>query len=111
VLVTICEGEREIQVTQPESKENGVKEGEDDEDDEDDLEDEDEPEEIREKLWKVKKPLAEFAFHDLKKGTKIEVTINVGADLALSVTARAVGGKGGVRGTIQKPEVVENGSA
>ena len=37
--------------------------------------------------------------------------INVGADMALSITAREAGGKGGVRGTVDAPEVVENGKA
>jgi hypothetical protein len=31
--------------------------------------------------------------------------------MALSVTAREVGGRGGIRGNIDAPEVVENGKA
>ena len=110
VVVRICEGEREIKVTKPEpkSKQNGDKE---DEDEDDSDEDEEEEEDIREKTWKARKPLAEVALKDLKKGGKVEVTIHVDADLAVSVTARQVGGKGGVRGTLPKPEVVENGHA
>lgn len=109
ILIRVCEGEREIKVIKPEPKaqQNGAK-GSDDEDS--DLDD-DEEEEIRERVWKAKKALAEFALKDLKKGSKIEVTVNVGADMALSVTAREVGGKGGIRGNIDAPEVVENGKA
>ena len=62
-------------------------------------------------MWKAKKHLAEFAFQDLKKGAKIEVTVNVGPDLALSISAREASGKGGVRGAIEKPDVVQNGKA
>ena len=111
ILVRVCEGEREIKVTKPEpkSKANGTKDEDDDSDDPDD--EEEEEEDIREKTWKARKTLAEVALKDLKKGGKVEVTIHVDADLAVSVTARQVGGKGGVRGTMPKPEVVENGHA
>lgn len=111
VVLKIFEGEREIKVTKPEPKSNGAKVSEvaDDESDED--EDADQEDEIRQKVWKAKKPLAEFAFHGLKKGTKIEVTVNVGPDLALSVSAREASGKGGVRGAIQKPDIAQNGKA
>lgn len=109
ILVRVCEGEREIKVIKPESKPqtNGEK-GSDDEDS--DMEDDDE-EDIRERVWKAKKTLAEFGLKDLKKGSKIEVMVNVGADMALSITAREAGGKGGIRGTVDAPEVVENGKA
>ncbi len=116
VLVRICQGEREIKVTKPETtpKKNGNK-GEDDEDnDEDndsDEDDEEEEEDTRDILWRARKTLAEVALKDLKKNGKVEVTIHVDADLAISVTARQAGGKGGVRGTLPKPEVVENGHA
>lgn len=109
ILIRVCEGEREIKVTKPEPKSqpNGAR-GSDDDDS--DLED-DEEEDIRERVWKAKKALAEFALKDLKKGSKIEVMVNVGADMALSITAREAGGKGGIRGNINAPEVVENGRA
>lgn len=111
VVLRIFEGEREIKVTKPDPKSNGAKVSEvaDDESEED--EDDDEEEEIRERVWKAKKHLAEFAFQDLKKGAKIEVTVNVGPDLALSISAREASGKGGVRGAIEKPDVVQNGKA
>jgi molecular chaperone DnaK (HSP70) len=113
VLIRVCEGEREIKVTKPEPKAKPEQNGEKDEDDEDfDDDDEDEEEEdIRETLWKASKPLAEIAMKGLKAKAKAEVTIHVDADLTVSVTAREVGGKGGVRGQLKKPDVVENGHA
>ncbi|KAL2445387.1 hypothetical protein ABEF95_013357 [Exophiala dermatitidis] len=117
VLVRICEGGREIKVTKPEPKEkpatNGTKEKDDDEDDDDDsdFDEDDEPEEIREKVWKPKQALAEFVFKALPKGSKVEVMVNVDAELVVSITARHVGGKGGVRGEIKASEAVQNGSA
>ena len=116
VLVSVCEATREIKVSKPEAKSkptiNGRKDIEDDADDSDLDSDDDEPEETRSKVWKPKStPLAELAFHDLKKKAKIEVTINVAVDLSVSVTARPVGGKGGLRAQVGKPDVVENGSA
>lgn len=109
IVVRVAEGKREIRVTKAESRPqtNGAN-GSDEEDS--DVED-DEEEDIRERVWKAKKTLAEFALKDVKKGSKIEVTVNVGADLALSITAREAGGKGGLRGNINAPEVVENGKA
>ncbi|RVX70161.1 hypothetical protein B0A52_05494 [Exophiala mesophila] len=113
VLVRISEGEREIKVTQPPPKAkaetNGAKASDDEDSDED--ESEEEPEEIREKAWKPKQPLAEFIFQGLKKNSKVEVTVNVDAELALNVAARQVGGKGGVRGEIKASGVTPNGSA
>jgi hypothetical protein len=112
ILIRVCEGEREIKVTKPkpQPQTNGAKDGDGDgdDDDDDDLED-DEEEDIRERVWKAKKTLAEFALKDLKKGSKIEVMVNVGADMALSITAREAGGRRGIRGNINAPEVVENG--
>ena len=91
-------------------------EDEKDEDDNDsgsdsdsDDDDDDELEDIRSKDWKVGKPMAEMAIKGVKKGGKVEVTVNIGADMTVSMTAREVGGQGGVRGQLDK--VVENGSA
>ena len=110
VLIMVCEGERVIKITRPDAKPktNGDK-GSDDEDEDDD--DDDEEEDIREKDFQVTKPLAEFAMKDLKKGAKIEVMVNVGPDLAISITAREAKAKGGIRGNIAAPEIVENGQA
>ena len=104
VLVKICEGHRHIKVTKPEPKDKkaGVKDaGSDSEDEEDES---DEEEELREKIWKVGNVLAEVAIKGVKKGGKVEVMINVNADLTVQVTARELGGHGGVRGTLPKPK-------
>ena len=112
VLVKLCEGISEIKVTKPESTPKAKTTGNRDDDDEDDSDDEDdEEEEITEKLWKIGNQLAEVAVKGVKKGGKVEVQVNVGADLSVQVTAREVGGKGGVRGSIQAGNVTENGSA
>ncbi|KZZ90459.1 heat shock 70 kd protein cognate 1 [Moelleriella libera RCEF 2490] len=106
VLVKVVEGGTHIKVTKPEPKakpvENGNK-GSDDEDDSDFDESEEEEEEKREKIWKQGKQLAEAAIRGVKPGGKIEVTINVAADLGVTVTTREVGGKGGVRGVLPAP--------
>ncbi|KAI1350622.1 Hsp70 protein-domain-containing protein [Xylaria sp. FL0043] len=102
VLVKVVEGGTHIKVTKPEPKpkENGTK---DDEDEDSDFDSEEEEEEHREKVWKVGSTLAEAAIRDLKKGSKVEVTITVGNDLSVIITTREVGGKGGVRGTLKAP--------
>lgn len=106
VFVKIVEGNTHIKVTQPEPKENGDKSKKatvDDEDDDDSDFDDDEDEEEqekREKVWKIGATLAEAAVRGAKKGAKVEVTINVLADLSVTVAVREVGAKGGVRGTI-----------
>lgn len=103
VLVKIVEGGSHIKVTKPDpkAKTNGDK-GDADSDDSEEESDE-EPEEQREKVWKVGNVLAEAAVKDTKKGGKIEVMINVAVDLAVTVTAREVGAKGGVRGNLSAP--------
>lgn len=111
VLLKLAEGVREIKVSQEEKPTtNGTKAGDHDED-EDDSDEEDEPEEVREKVWQAGKPLAEVGVKGVKKGGKVEVQINVNADLAITVVAREVGGKGGVRGTIESGPVEQNGKA
>ncbi|KAM5438742.1 Hsp70 protein that interacts with Zuo1p [Microsporum canis] len=107
VFVRICEGTREIKVTKVEPKPKA--EDEDDEDDSDDDEEEEE-EEIREISWSVSKPIAEFAIRDVKPRGKIEVMVSVSEQLAVQITAREIGGKGGVRGVVEPPQVVENGA-
>jgi len=98
VLIKIVEGNTHIKVTQPEPKAKGEKDAEEDSDSED--EDSEDEEETREKVWKIGSPLAEAAIKGVKAGGKVEVTINVLADLSVTVTTREVGGKGGVRGSI-----------
>ena len=53
--------------------------------------------------------LSEAAVRGVKKGGKVEVQINIGADLSINAIIREVGGKGGIRGLIQGRKV--NGSA
>ncbi|KAJ0166491.1 Ribosome-associated complex subunit SSZ1 [Colletotrichum tanaceti] len=99
VLIRIVEGGAHIKVTKPEPKAKPEANG----DDSDSDFDSDEEEETREKIWKVGPTLAEAAVRGVSKGAKVEVTINVAADLGVTITAREVGGKGGVRGNIKAP--------
>ena len=111
VLVRVCEGVREVKVSRPEArgKANGEGESGSEWEDGSDEEEEEEDNEVRERVWRVGKVLAEVAVRKVKKGGKVEVTVNVGGELAVMVTAREVGGKGGVRGSLEKPGIVENG--
>lgn len=102
VLIKVVEGGTHIKVTKPEPKAKEDKEENEDEDDSD-FDDDEEEEEKREKIWKIGEALAEAAIKGVGKDGKVEVTINVAADLSVTVTAREVGGKGGVRGNIQAP--------
>jgi len=106
VLVKVCEGVRDIKVSRKEkAKANGKAES----DDEDEDDSEEEEEEVREKVWKVGKVLAEAGLKGVRKGGKVEVMVNIGADMGVLVTVREVGGKGGVRGTLERAH--ENGTA
>ncbi|KAH7405752.1 Hsp70 protein-domain-containing protein [Phaeosphaeria sp. MPI-PUGE-AT-0046c] len=108
VLIKLAEGLRHIKVTKLEPKPK--KEASDDDEDNSDSDDEsDEEEELREKTWKVGKVLSEAAIRGVKKGGKVEVQINIGADLSVNAIFREVGGKGGVRGIVQGTGA--NGSA
>lgn len=107
VLLKLAEGLREIKITKEErSATNGTKNDDDDDDDDDDI-----PEEIRSKVWKAGKALGEIGIKGVKKGGKVEVQVNVGADLSVTIVAREVGGKGGVRGTIEAGKAEQNGKA
>lgn len=112
VLLRFAEGSREIDVQKEEKPAtNGTaKDDDDDEDDEDDDSD-DEPEEIRSKKWKAGKMIAEAGIRGVKKDGKVEVQINVGVDMSVTVVCREVGGKGGVRGTVEGGKTQQNGSA
>lgn len=98
VIVKICEGVREIVVSKPEAKPNGVKEVDDSE------EEEEEEADVRNRVFKVEKVVAEAAVKGVPKGSRVEVTLNVGSDLGLSVAARVVGGQQGARGTVEGVE-------
>lgn len=99
VLIKVVEGGTHIKVTKPEPKAKDEKQNGDDDDDSD-FDSEEEEEEKREKIWKTGKQLAEAAIKAVKASGKVEVTINVLGDLSVTVTAREVGGKGGVRGNL-----------
>lgn len=105
ILVKVVEGGSHIKVTKPEPKpkSNGATVEDANSDDSGDEDSDEEPEETREKVWKVGNVLAEAAIKGLKKGSKVEVMINVAGDLAVTVAAREVGGKGGVRGNLIAP--------
>lgn len=110
VLVRVCEGVREIKVTKPEPRESKKAAAVADADEDDsDYESDEEDDEVRDIAWKVSKPIAEFAIKDIKAGGKVEVMANINGDLGVQITAREVGGKGGVRGAVESPK--ENGSA
>jgi len=103
VLVKVVEGNTHIKVTKPEPKATGGDSKAarvEDADSDEDSDSEEEEEEKRENVWKIGATLAEAAIRGVKKGGKVEVTINVNADLSVVVTTREVGAKGGVRGTI-----------
>lgn len=102
VLIKVVEGNTHIKVTQPEPKAKPAAEnGDKDSDDDSDFDSDEEEEEKREKEWKVGATLAEAALKGTKKGGKVEVTVNVQADLGVTVAIREVGEKGGVRGSIK----------
>jgi hypothetical protein len=113
VLIKVCEGIRDIKtMTQEKAKTNGRKDDDNDSDDDDDDDDEDEePEVVREKIWKVGSILAEAVVKGVGKGGKVEVTLDVSADMTMSIATREVGSKSGVRGKIGMGEVKENGNA
>lgn len=113
VLIKLAEGARHIKVTKPEPKPKAKKNDDDDDDDDDSDEDEseEEEEELREKTWKAGNILSEAAIRGVKKGGKVEVQINISADLNVNAIYREVGGKGGVRGILQGAKVTQNGSA
>ena len=109
VLIRLAEGVRDIKITKEEKPTANGTAGSDDEDEDEDSDDE--PEEIRSKVWKLGKVLAEAGIRGVKKGGKVEVQVNVSADLGVTLVCREVGGKGGVRGTIEVGKVEQNGSA
>lgn len=98
VMVKVCEGVRSIRVSKKQKRAVNGKAGSSGSEDSDDDDDE---EEVREKVWKAGSVLAELAVKGVKKGGKVEVTVNVGEDLRVQITAREVGGKGGVRGNLE----------
>ncbi|CAK7204264.1 Hsp70 protein that interacts with Zuo1p [Sporothrix eucalyptigena] len=98
VLLQFAEGSTHVQTIAPPKKEPTAEDDED-EDDDSDFDSEEDEEEERKKGWKVQGLLAEAALRGVKKGAKIEVAISIRADMAVSFTAREVGGKAAVRGS------------
>ena len=120
VVVKVCEASRDIKVSKPEPKAkskqaqaNGVTDEDDEPDSDADSDDDEEQEEVRTKRYlpNLEHPLCELVVKGVKKRGKVEVTVNVNADLSVSISAREVGQKGGVRADVKAPEVVENGKA
>ncbi|KAH7078578.1 Hsp70 protein-domain-containing protein [Paraphoma chrysanthemicola] len=107
VLIKLAEGLRHIKVTKSAPKPK--KEDDSTEEDDSDDDESEEEEELREKTWKVGKALSEAAIRGIKKGGKVEIQINIGADLSVNAIYRELGGKGGIRGIVQGTKV--NGSA
>lgn len=103
VLVRVCEGTREIKVTKAEPKPKAAADEDDDSDLDPDDED-DEEDDVREIVWNVTKPIAEVAIRGVKAKGKVEVMVSVNESLAVQITAREVGGKGGVRGAVEPPQ-------
>ena len=108
ILLRLAEGVREIAVSQTEKTATNGTAGDDSEDDDDS---DDEPEEVRRKVWRPGNVLAEAGVKGVKKGAKVEVQVNVAADLSVTLQAREVGGKGGVRGVVAAGQVELNGNA
>jgi molecular chaperone DnaK (HSP70) len=106
MVLRVCEGERKIKTTKPDPKAKAATNGSKDSDEDSDFEDEEN--ETRERIWVATKPLGEITAR-VKKGLKVEVTVNIGADLSVSISGRELGAKTGVRGNLAKPEVMENG--
>ena len=109
VLIRLAEGIRSIDVSKEDkpATNGNAKDSDDDDDDDSD----DEPEETRSKSWKPGNLLAEAGIRGVKKGGKVEVQVNVAADMTVTVVCREVGGKGGVRGTIEAGRAHLNGNA
>ena len=47
------------------------------------------------------KAICEAAIRGVKKGSKVEVQVNIGPDLAVTLVAREVDGKAAVRGVVE----------
>ena len=99
VLLKFAEASTHVHTIAPPKKEAKAKGDEAEDEDDSDFDSEDEDEEERKKGWKVQGLLAEAALRGVKAGAKIEVAISIRADMAVSFTAREVGGKAAIRGS------------
>ena len=99
VLIKLVEATSRIhkKTIEPTSKKsNHVDEPDSDLDDDSD----EEPEEVKEKKWTVGQVVAEAAIRGTKKGDKIEIQVDVGPEMQVSLVAREATAKGGVRGVV-----------
>lgn len=103
VVIKFVEGASEIRKTVPEKKPKAETSDDDEDDEDDDEEEEEEEEEIKTKHMKVEKLLAEALLKDVKKGQKIEVTVQASVDTPLNVAVRIVGTQQGIRGVVSAP--------
>lgn len=112
IIIRVCEGKSHIKVTKPEPKSKALTNGTTSSDAASDSEfgddGDEEEEDIREKVLEATNSLAEMAMK-VVKGGKIEVSVNIGADMSVSLTARDLGSRAGTRGQVEKPKVVGNG--
>lgn len=95
VFIELWEGDHEIVVK---TLEKSKDEKEDNDSDESDYDSEDE--EIREKVMKPTKKIAELALNGIKPKSKVEIVLNIAADLKLTVAVREVGANTAVRGEV-----------
>lgn len=100
VLIKLVEATSSIISKLVEKKAKAETNGDKDSDDSDD-DSEDEDEEVKEKKWSVGKTIAEAAVKGVKKGGKVQVQLSIGTDLSVTLVAREVGAKGGIRGVVQ----------
>lgn len=86
VLVSVCEGDKEIIVNKVEKEQKPKEEADDEESDWSDSEDEDE--ETRHRVFKAGKELAQLALKAVEPNTEVEVVINITKDHKVQVAAR-----------------------
>lgn len=104
-LIRLCEGIREIKVTQPDanpkSKSKPQTNGDAADSDSDGPDDSEEEEPLREKIWNIGTVIGELALKDVKKGARVTLQVQVSADLDVTVSAQEAGpGKVGVKGVV-----------
>lgn len=108
VLIKLCEGCRTVKVSQPPPKAIKAKSAASETDDTDSDE---EAEEIRENVWRIGSIIGEAAVRDVPKAGKAEITVKIAADQSVQFSARPIGGKGGVRGSLVIASTATTGTA
>lgn len=104
VLIKLVEATSTVITKPAEKKAKAATNGDKNDSDDSDDDSEEEEEDTKEKKWTVGKTVAEAAIHGVKKGGKVEVQVNIAPDLSVTLVAREVGAKGGVRGVIPAPK-------